>query len=182
MGRRRRERAFTVAPALRDANTGTAPLAAVFSRLLPVIGRIIEIPDPELREHSAPVGEITPDIVRLAGGMFDTMHANACIGLAAPQIWVHASSTRAHGARGPLVHRAGWHGGGHSLEDECRKLDPLVPRSDGDATVLADLWPMVRTCRDLGVTKRRRRCQTVESARPTGGIQCLIQIAHNAAG
>ncbi len=55
-----------------------------------MIRRVLELPDPELREHSAPVAEITPDIVRLAGDMFDTMHANSGIGLAAPQIGVHA--------------------------------------------------------------------------------------------
>ena len=67
-----------------------ARLAGARSRFLPVIRRILELPDPELRERSAPVAEVTPDIERLAGDMFETMHANAGIGLAAPQIGVHA--------------------------------------------------------------------------------------------
>ena len=67
-----------------------ARLARALFRFAPVIRRILELPDPELRERSAPVAEITPDIVRLAGDMFDTMHANSGIGLAAPQIGVHA--------------------------------------------------------------------------------------------
>ncbi len=67
-----------------------ARLARVLFRFVPVIRRILELPDPELRERSAPVAEITPDIVRLAGDMFDTMQANDGIGLAAPQIGVHA--------------------------------------------------------------------------------------------
>ena len=67
-----------------------ARLARALFRFLPVIRRILELPDPELREPSASVAQITPDIVRLAGDMFDTMHANAGVGLAAPQIGVHA--------------------------------------------------------------------------------------------
>ena len=55
-----------------------------------MIRRILEIPDPGLREPCAPVAEITPEIARLAGDMFDTMHANAGLGLAAPQIGIHA--------------------------------------------------------------------------------------------
>ncbi|MCY3913940.1 MAG: peptide deformylase [Chloroflexi bacterium] len=55
-----------------------------------MIRRVLEIPDPGLREPCAPVAEITPDLVRLAGDMFDTMHANAGVGLAAPQVGVHA--------------------------------------------------------------------------------------------
>ena len=55
-----------------------------------MIRRILEIPDPGLREPCAPVAEITPDLVRLAGDMFDTMRANAGVGLAAPQVGVHA--------------------------------------------------------------------------------------------
>ena len=66
-----------------------ARLARALSRFSPVIRRILELPDPELRERSASVAQITPDIERLAGDMFDTMHANAGIGLAAPQIGVH---------------------------------------------------------------------------------------------
>ncbi|MDE2991520.1 MAG: peptide deformylase [Chloroflexota bacterium] len=54
-----------------------------------MIRRVLEIPDPGLREPCAPVTEITPETARLAGDMFDTMHANAGVGLAAPQIGVH---------------------------------------------------------------------------------------------
>ena len=36
------------------------------------------------------MAEITPDLTRLAGDMFETMHANAGVGLAAPQVGVHA--------------------------------------------------------------------------------------------
>ena len=55
-----------------------------------MIRRILEIPDPGLREPCAPVAEVTPDVARLADDMFDTMHAHAGIGLAAPQIGIHA--------------------------------------------------------------------------------------------
>ena len=67
-----------------------ARLARLPSRYGPVIRRVLEIPDPGLREPCAPVAEITPDLTRLAGDMFETMHANAGIGLAAPQVGVHA--------------------------------------------------------------------------------------------
>ena len=89
-GCRYRERGFTVASALPDANWAIARLARLLSRVCPVIRRILEIPDPGLREPCAPVAEITPDLVRLADDMFDTMHANAGLGLAAPQVGVHA--------------------------------------------------------------------------------------------
>ena len=144
MGRRRRERAFTVPPALRDANTGTAPLAAcVFPLAARDRPQSSKCPDPKVAgTQRAGWLRSPPTSCAWPAALFDTMHANACIGLAASQIWVHASSTRTHGARGPLVHRAGWHGGGHSLEVECRKLDPLEPRSDGNGTIFADLWPI----------------------------------------
>ncbi|MBM3263969.1 MAG: peptide deformylase [candidate division Zixibacteria bacterium] len=42
--------------------------------------------DPVLREKSLPVGEVTPDVRRLAEDLIDTMVAAAGLGLAAPQI------------------------------------------------------------------------------------------------
>jgi peptide deformylase len=49
---------------------------------------IIEIPDPLLREQSAPVEAITDDIQRLIQDMFETMYDAPGIGLAAVQIAV----------------------------------------------------------------------------------------------
>jgi peptide deformylase len=49
---------------------------------------IIEIPDPVLRQQSAPVEAITEDISRLIQDMFDTMYAAPGIGLAAVQVAV----------------------------------------------------------------------------------------------
>ncbi len=55
-----------------------------------MIRRVLELPDPHLRERSEPVTEITPQLAQLARDMFHTMHANAGLGLAAPQIGVSA--------------------------------------------------------------------------------------------
>jgi peptide deformylase len=49
---------------------------------------IIEIPDPLLREQSAPVEAITEDISRLIRDMFETMYEAPGIGLAAVQVAV----------------------------------------------------------------------------------------------
>lgn len=49
---------------------------------------IIEIPDPLLREQSAPVEAITDDIGRLIQDMFETMYEAPGIGLAAVQVAV----------------------------------------------------------------------------------------------
>ena len=51
-----------------------------------MIHRILEFPDPVLREIADPVQDITPEIEKLVDDMFATMHANVGIGLAAPQI------------------------------------------------------------------------------------------------
>ncbi len=48
--------------------------------------RILELPDPLLREVAAPVPAVTPELHALVDDMFATMHANLGIGLAAPQI------------------------------------------------------------------------------------------------
>ena len=44
--------------------------------------------DPVLRRATEPVREITPDIRRLVEDMFETMHANNGVGLAANQVGV----------------------------------------------------------------------------------------------
>jgi peptide deformylase len=49
---------------------------------------IIEIPDPLLREQSAPVEAITDDVTRLIRDMFETMYEAPGIGLAAVQVAV----------------------------------------------------------------------------------------------
>jgi peptide deformylase len=49
---------------------------------------IIEIPDPLLREQSAPVESISDDITRLIADMFETMYKAPGIGLAAIQVAV----------------------------------------------------------------------------------------------
>ena len=49
---------------------------------------IIEIPDPLLREQSAPVEAITDDVTRLIQNMFETMYEAPGIGLAAVQVAV----------------------------------------------------------------------------------------------
>ena len=49
---------------------------------------IIEIPDPRLREVSAPVGAIDDEVRTLVADMFETMYAASGIGLAAIQIAV----------------------------------------------------------------------------------------------
>ena len=41
---------------------------------------------PILRTETIPVREVTPELVRLAEDMFDTMHAARGVGLAAPQV------------------------------------------------------------------------------------------------
>ncbi|HEU0134251.1 MAG TPA: peptide deformylase [Allosphingosinicella sp.] len=52
------------------------------------IRRIIEAPDPLLRQVSSPVEAITPEIQVLIDDMFDTMYAAPGIGLAAIQVGV----------------------------------------------------------------------------------------------
>lgn len=48
--------------------------------------RILELPDPLLREVADPVPTVTPEIEALVADMFATMHANLGLGLAAPQV------------------------------------------------------------------------------------------------
>ncbi|MDE2902378.1 MAG: peptide deformylase [Chloroflexota bacterium] len=48
--------------------------------------RILELPDPVLREVADPVPTVTPEVAALVDDMFATMHANLGIGLAAPQV------------------------------------------------------------------------------------------------
>ena len=55
-----------------------------------MIRRILELPDPGLRERSRPVDRVTPAIRCLVTDMFETMHAHDGLGLAAPQVGVHA--------------------------------------------------------------------------------------------
>lgn len=49
---------------------------------------ILTLPDKRLRQVSAPVEKVTPEILALAGDMFETMYAAPGIGLAAVQIGV----------------------------------------------------------------------------------------------
>ncbi|MFA7433350.1 MAG: peptide deformylase [Gemmobacter sp.] len=53
-----------------------------------MIRPILIHPDPRLKKLCEPVAEITPEIVRLAGDMLQTMYDAPGIGLAAPQIGV----------------------------------------------------------------------------------------------
>lgn len=49
--------------------------------------KIHTLPDPILKQPAAPVSVLTPDIVRLAHDMLDTIrHHTHCVGVAAPQI------------------------------------------------------------------------------------------------
>lgn len=47
---------------------------------------VLQYPDPRLKEKSAPVGEITPELEKLAEDMIETMYGQDGIGLAAPQV------------------------------------------------------------------------------------------------
>ncbi len=49
---------------------------------------IVEVPDPRLRQISAPVEEVTDEVRRLVADMFETMYAAPGIGLAAIQVGV----------------------------------------------------------------------------------------------
>ena len=46
------------------------------------------VPDPVLRHKASRVTTVTPDIRKLADDMVETMHTNAGVGLAAPQVGV----------------------------------------------------------------------------------------------
>ena len=50
---------------------------------------IIEYPDPRLKKVAAPVRAFTPDIVKLARDLAETMYSAPGIGLAATQVDVH---------------------------------------------------------------------------------------------
>jgi len=50
---------------------------------------ILEYPDPRLRKVAAPVTTFTPEIVRLARDLAETMYAAPGVGLAATQVDVH---------------------------------------------------------------------------------------------
>ncbi len=47
---------------------------------------VLQFPDPLLHQKAEPVREITPEIVKLAKDMAETMYAEKGIGLAAPQV------------------------------------------------------------------------------------------------
>ena len=49
---------------------------------------VLQYPDPRLKEKSADIEEITPEIRQLAADMFETMYARNGVGLAAPQVGV----------------------------------------------------------------------------------------------
>jgi peptide deformylase len=49
---------------------------------------IRQFPDPVLRAKGRPVGEITPEIIKLIDDMIETMYAAPGVGLAAPQVGV----------------------------------------------------------------------------------------------
>ena len=51
-----------------------------------MLRRILELPDPLLREVADPILRVTPEVEALVADMFATMHANFGIGLAAPQV------------------------------------------------------------------------------------------------
>jgi len=51
-----------------------------------VLRRILELPDPDLREVAEPIPKVTPRVEALVDDMFATMHENLGIGLAAPQV------------------------------------------------------------------------------------------------
>ncbi len=51
-----------------------------------MLRRVLELPDPVLREVAEPIASITPEVEALVDDMFATMHANLGIGLAAPQV------------------------------------------------------------------------------------------------
>jgi len=48
--------------------------------------KIRQFPDPVLKAKARPVGEITPEILKLIDDMIDTMYAAPGVGLAAPQV------------------------------------------------------------------------------------------------
>ncbi|MCY3923379.1 MAG: peptide deformylase [Chloroflexi bacterium] len=48
--------------------------------------RVLELPDPVLREVAEPISRVTSEVEALVDDMFSTMHANFGIGLAAPQV------------------------------------------------------------------------------------------------
>ncbi|MGE4506139.1 MAG: peptide deformylase [Desulfovibrionaceae bacterium] len=48
--------------------------------------KILTYPDPELKEISEPVREITPEIKQLIDDMVETMYVDDGVGLAAPQV------------------------------------------------------------------------------------------------
>ena len=50
--------------------------------------KVVEIGDPVLNEIAKPIGEITPNVIKLLENMADTMYAYDGVGLAAPQIGV----------------------------------------------------------------------------------------------
>jgi len=50
---------------------------------------ILEYPDPRLKKVASPVTSFTPEIVRLARDMAETMYAAPGVGLAATQVDVH---------------------------------------------------------------------------------------------
>ena len=51
-----------------------------------MLRRVLELPDPVLREVAVSIPAITPEVEALVDDMFATMHANLGIGLAAPQV------------------------------------------------------------------------------------------------
>ena len=51
-----------------------------------MILEVLQYPDPLLQKVSAPVTEITPELVELAHNMMETMYEEKGIGLAAPQV------------------------------------------------------------------------------------------------
>jgi peptide deformylase len=50
---------------------------------------ILEYPDPRLKKIASPIREFTPDVVKLARDMAETMYSAPGIGLAATQVDVH---------------------------------------------------------------------------------------------
>jgi peptide deformylase len=64
------------------------PWRTGFRKSLSMIRPILIHPDPRLKKLCEPVGEITPDLRRLADDMLETMYDAPGIGLAAPQVGV----------------------------------------------------------------------------------------------
>lgn len=103
--------------------------------------RVLTYPDPRLRKTSAPVEEITSELVERARAMFPLMYESKGIGLAAPQIGWHV--------RLFVMNISG------EPEDELVVINPEILEKDGG------LWSLEEGCLSLpginGKVKREKR-------------------------